>query len=155
MDGLNAGKNHEEIMNSITIPEHLKKFHYIDPLYDRPEYIARNVICMYGGWWDGFSSHLMPATMVQQSEVVSELAGGASALIEKAYAVAEANIALACHLAEWAALAEPGNAKAQQCVIDIFNQCTEAEVSLMGRGIYSHAVRQAQKALDSLKWTET
>ncbi len=147
LDGLNSGKNHEEIMQSIQIPEQLKQFFYIDPLYDRPEFIARNVIRQYGGWWDGFSSHLLPAPMREQSAVITELAGGTEAMIEKAYQLADSNLPLACHLAEWAALAEPDNDKAQQCVIDIFNKRAEGEISLMGRGIFSHAVRQAEKAL--------
>jgi len=58
--------------------------------------------------------------------------------------------ALACHLAEWAALAEPENREAQQCAIDIFQARADAEISLMGRGIFSHAVRNAEKAIAAM-----
>jgi hypothetical protein len=54
---------------------------------------------------------------------------------------------MACHLAEWAALAEPGNTNAQECVRDLFRRRAEGEVSLMGRGIFMHAVREAEKTL--------
>ena len=78
------------------------------------------------------------------------MAGGAGSLINRAYDLRENDLPLACHLAEWAALAAPEDVAAQQCVIDIFNIRAEGEISLMGRGIFSHAVRQAQKALAAL-----
>jgi hypothetical protein len=54
---------------------------------------------------------------------------------------------MACHLAEWAALAEPDNTDAQGCVRDLFRRRANDERSLMGRGIFMHAVRQAKRAL--------
>jgi hypothetical protein len=35
-------------------------------------------------------------------------------------------------------------------VIDVFGKRAEAEISLMGRGLLSHAVRRAEKALATL-----
>jgi len=137
----------EEILADIEIPEHLRQFHYLDPLYDRPEFIARNVIRKYGGWWDGFSSNVLPATMADRAKEISALAGGASALIARATELTSTDPKLACHLAEWAALAEPRNPKAHQCVIDVFKNRAEDEISLMGRGILSHAARKSEKAL--------
>ena len=54
----------------------------------------------------------------------------------------------ACHLAEWAALADPSNRAAQECVREVFRARADQEVSLMGRGIFMHAVRTADSALD-------
>ena len=54
---------------------------------------------------------------------------------------------MACHLAEWAALAEPDDKDAQACVRDLFRERAKEESSLMGRGIFMHAVREAKKAL--------
>ena len=151
LEGLNAGKNHEEILADIRIPEHLRQFSYLDPLYDRPEFIARNVIRKYGGWWDGFSSSVLPASMEARAKEIAELAGGASSLITRATELKTTDPRLACHLAEWAALAEPENPEAHQCVIDVFKGRAEGEISLMGRGILSHAARKSEKALALLK----
>jgi glyoxylase-like metal-dependent hydrolase (beta-lactamase superfamily II) len=148
--GLNAGKSHEQILADIAIPEHLRQFTYLDPLYDRPEFIARNLIRQYGGWWDGFCSQVMPSAMADRAREITRLAGGVNSLISRAYDLRENDLAMACHLAEWAALAEPDDTAAQQCVIDIFNARAEGEISLMGRGIFSHAVRRAEKALAAL-----
>ncbi len=151
LEGLNAGKTHEEVLAEIRLPEHLRGQSYLDPLYDRPEFIARNVIRKYGGWWDGFSSNVLPATMADRAKEISALAGGASALIARATELTSTDPKLACHLAEWAALAEPRNPQAHQCVIDVFKNRAEDEISLMGRGILSHAARKSEKALALLK----
>jgi alkyl sulfatase BDS1-like metallo-beta-lactamase superfamily hydrolase len=152
--GLNAGKKHEEILAEIAIPKDLRKHHYLDPIYDRAEFIARNVIRKYGGWWDGWSSSVIPAPMAARAKAVAHLAGGAKALIEHAREVNATDPALACHLAEWAALAEPENREAQQCVIDIFEARADGEISLMGRGIFSYAARKAEEALAAMDEAE-
>jgi glyoxylase-like metal-dependent hydrolase (beta-lactamase superfamily II) len=150
LDGLNAGCTHEEILASIRLPESLRNQPYLDPLYDRPEFIARNVIRKYGGWWNGFSAQLLPAPMREQAEEIARLAGGVAPLVRRAHELAASDPALACHLAEWAALAAPESREAQQCVVDVFKSRADAEVSLMGRGILSHAVRRAEQALAAL-----
>ncbi|MBW1687429.1 MAG: MBL fold metallo-hydrolase [Deltaproteobacteria bacterium] len=150
LEGLNAGKMHEEILAAIRIPDRLAGEAYLDPLYDRPEFIARNVIREHGGWWNGFSAELLPAKMVDRASEIARLAGGASLLIARARDLIDADPALACHLAEWASLAAPEDPDAQQCVIDVFGKRAETEISLMGRGLLSHAVRKAEKALADL-----
>lgn len=150
LEGLNAGRTHEEILASIRIPEHLAGEPYLDALYDRPEFIAHNLIRKYGGWWNGFSAQLLPAPMREQANEVARLAGGAAPLVRRARELAESDPAMACHLAEWAALAAAEDREAQQCVIDVFGKRAQAEISLMGRGILSHAVRRAEKALAAL-----
>ncbi len=147
LEGLNAGKIHEEILAEISIPEHLRQFHYLDPLYDRAEFIARNVIREYGGWWDGFSSHVLPAKMAARAREIAGLAGGVAPLIARARKLISTDPKLACHLAEWAALAAPDDRDAHRCAIEVFNSRAEGEVSLMGRGILSHAARESEKAL--------
>jgi alkyl sulfatase BDS1-like metallo-beta-lactamase superfamily hydrolase len=108
------------------------------------------VIRKYGGWWDGWSANVIPAPMADRAREIARLAGGVGPMIERAREVNESDPALACHLAEWAALAEPGNREAQQLVIDIFKARADTEISLMGRGIFNHAVRKAEKTLAAM-----
>ena len=61
LDGLNAGLRHDQIARSIRVPEHLAHLDHLQPTYDRPEFIARNVIRRYGGWFDGYAADLLPA----------------------------------------------------------------------------------------------
>jgi alkyl sulfatase BDS1-like metallo-beta-lactamase superfamily hydrolase len=89
----------------------------------------------------------MPSTEREQAREIAALAGGADKLVARARELADLDMELACHLAEWAALAEPGNRAAQECVRDLFTQRAGDESSLMGRGIFMHAVRKAKRAL--------
>jgi len=150
LDGLNAGWTHEDIIAAIHIPEHLANEPFLQPTYDRPEFIARNVIRKYGGWWNGLSSQVLPAKMADQAREIVRLAGGVAPLIDRAQELKDSDPALACHLAEWAALAAPDNRSAQECVIDVFSSRAQSEISLMGRGLLSHEGRKAHKALAAL-----
>ena len=150
LEGLNAGRAHEDILSGIRIPSHLAGEPFLDPLYDRPEFIAHNVIRKYGGWWNGFSAQILPAKAESQAIEIARLSGGVAPLIARARELVDSDPAMACHLAEWAALAAPEDRDAHQCVVDVFKMRADAEVSLMGRGILSHAVRQAERALAKL-----
>jgi glyoxylase-like metal-dependent hydrolase (beta-lactamase superfamily II) len=150
LEGLNAGLTHEAIVDSVKIPDHLARDPILDPLYDRPEFIVRNLIRRYGGWWNGFSSQVLPAKMADQAKEIIRLAGGVAPLIERARELADSDPAMACHLAEWAALGAPEDRSAHECVIEVFNKRAATEISLMGRGILSHAARKSEKALAAL-----
>jgi glyoxylase-like metal-dependent hydrolase (beta-lactamase superfamily II) len=154
LDGLNAGRAHDEITGSVRIPEHLASKPYLDPLYDRPEFISHNVIRKYGGWWNGHPADLLPASRAAQAREIVALAGGVDRLVERARALSESDPELAGHLAEWAFLAEPDSPSACRSVVDVFGKRAATEISLMGRGILSHAVRQAEKSLARLGETE-
>jgi glyoxylase-like metal-dependent hydrolase (beta-lactamase superfamily II) len=148
--GLNAGKIHEEILATIEIPAELAKNWYIDPLYDRPEFIARNVIRKYGGWWNGYSAELMAAPMPQCAAEIVKLAGGVEPLISRARELKDSDPAMACHLAEWVALGAPESRAAHECAIEVFEARAEDEIALMARGIYNHAVRRSEAALEAM-----
>lgn len=144
---LNEGLPHDEIVARVKPPAELESRPYLQPIYDRPEFIVRNLIRLHGGWWDGHAANLIPAGEREQAREIASLAGGASKLVARARELADEDIELACHLAEWAALAEPENRSVQECVRDLFTKRAGEESSLMGRGIFMHAVREAKKAL--------
>jgi glyoxylase-like metal-dependent hydrolase (beta-lactamase superfamily II) len=141
--GLNAGLRHDEIARSIRIPEHLADLDHLQPTYDRPEFIARNVIRRYGGWFDGYAADLLPAAGEEIAAEVVGLAGGTDQLVARARELAETNLALACHLAEWAYLANPDDPHARACVVEVFTRRADADPSLMSKGVYMRLVRTA------------
>jgi alkyl sulfatase BDS1-like metallo-beta-lactamase superfamily hydrolase len=147
MDALNAGLTHEEIVARVHPPEVLADREYLQPIYDRPEFIVRNLIRLHGGWWDGHPANLMPASSEARAREIAALAGGVGALVARARELAATDPALACHLAEWATHADPSDRAARECVRDLFRARASEEVSLMGRGIYMHAVREAERVL--------
>ena len=147
MAAMNEGLPHDEIVARVKPPAEFASRSYLQPIYDRPEFIVRNLIRLHGGWWDGHPSNLIPATAREQAREIASLAGGADRLVARAREVADDDIELACHLAEWAALAAPENRTAQECIRDLFTKRAGDESSLMGRGIFMHAVREAKRAL--------
>jgi glyoxylase-like metal-dependent hydrolase (beta-lactamase superfamily II) len=144
---MNEGLEHDEIIARVKAPSSFADRPYLQPVYDRPEFIVRNLIRLHWGWWDGYPAHLMPATERAQAREIAALAGGVGALVSRAYELGPTDIALACQLAEWASLAEPDDKDAQGCVRDLFKERASDESSLMGRGIFMHAVREAKKKL--------
>ncbi len=141
--GLNAGLRHDQIARSIQVPEHLAGLDHLQPTYDRPEFIARNVIRRYGGWFDGYAADLLPAPGEDLAAEVAALAGGTGRLVARARELADTDLVLACHLAEWAYLADPDDPEARAGVIEVFTRRADADPSLMSKGVYMRLVRTA------------
>lgn len=144
---MNEGMEHDEIVARVEAPPEFADTPYLQPVYDRPEFIVRNLIRRHWGWWDGYPANLLPSTERERAKEIASLAGGVAKLVERAHQLAETDIAMACHLAGWAALADPADRDAQACVQDLFRSRANDERSLMGRGIFMHAARQAKRAL--------
>src|SRR5438552_8514546 len=105
---MNAGASLEQILAEVRPPAHLADRPYLQPVYDEPEFVVRNVWRLYGGWWDGVPAHLKPAPEATLGREVAALAGGAGALVARATALAASgDLALASHLADWAVAAAP------------------------------------------------
>ena len=52
-------------------------------------------------------------------------------MVARAYAVAESDLRLACHLAEWAFLADRHDQAAQECYAELFARRQRTEASMM------------------------
>lgn len=137
LDGLNSGMRPDEIVESLVIPPHLAEHPRLQPHYDRPEFICRNVIRRYGGWWDGYPANLLPAPEAVRAQEIVRLAGGTDSLVTRAHELADSDLRLACHLAEWAFLADPRSSAAQDCYVAVFDRRRDGEPSLMGKLAFS------------------
>lgn len=147
LEGLERGLDHDAIVARVSVPEALAAKPYLQPTYDRPEFIARNVIRLHAGWWNGRPADLLPASAGARAREIVTLAGGLPALVARARALAEEDLPLACHLAEWAQLAAPADRAANEVVRDLFTKRAEAEMSLMARNIFRAAVKRATEGL--------
>ena len=58
---MNTGARLDEIIHAVRPPAELAAKPYLQPVYDEPEFIIRNVWRRYGGWYDGNPAHLKPA----------------------------------------------------------------------------------------------
>lgn len=143
---MNAGATLDEIVQAVRPPAHLAQRPYLQPVYDEPEYVVRNIWRLYGGWWDGIPSHLKPAAGVALAREVATLAGGIPRLVERARALAVAgDLALASHLIDWAVVAEPDNRPAHAARVEIYEARARASPALMTRGIFAAAARESAR----------
>ena len=134
---MNQGMKLNDILHEVKAPAHLLSRPYLRPLYDEPEFIVRNVWRLYGGWWSGDPSELQPPPSAHLAAELASLAGGAKRLIERAQTLASrGDLALACHLAEMAWLAAPGDLGIQKERATIYKLRGEQATSLMAKGVY-------------------
>lgn len=147
IEGMERGLDHDSIVERVRIPEALAAKPYLQPAYDRPEFVARNVIRLHGGWWNGHAADLLPALPNARAKEIAALAGGIAALVARARALELTDMPLACHLAEWASLADPTDRGANEVMRDLFTKRAENEPSLMARNIFRAAAKRATAAL--------
>ncbi len=134
---MNEGARLVDVIHAVKAPAHLVARPWLRPVYDQPEFIVRNLWRTYGGWWDGDPASLEPAPRAEVARELAALAGGASKLASRATAlVAQGELALACHLAELAALAAPTDEGIGRARRAVYAARAKAATSLMAKGIY-------------------
>lgn len=144
LDLMNEGATLDTIVHALEVPADLASKPYLQPIYDEPEFVVRNVWRLYGGWYDGNPARLKPPADSVLAAEVAALAGGAQALVSRARAVADSgDLRLACQLVEWAVQAEPDSSEARGARSEIYGARVQAERSLMARGVYSWAAHES------------
>ena len=145
---MNAGATLDEIIHTVAPPERLITKPYLRPIYDDPEFILHNVWRYYGGWYDGNPSRLKPAPDERVAQELAALAGGVERIAARARELlAEGHLRLASHLAETAALADPGNKEAHAVRAEVYEARVAEEPSLMAKGIYGWAARDSRERM--------
>jgi len=143
LEALNDGSPpHVDIVHAVDTPEYDAP--WLAETYDEGEFIARNVIRYYGGWWSGRPAELKPAPRQGVAEEVAALAGDAATLADRALALADEDVRLACHLADYALEAAPGDETVQEAVASVYEQRAATEENLMSGNLYSSAAEYAR-----------
>ena len=144
LDLMNQGVSLNDIIHSVRVSPELLAKPYLGPTYDEPEFVVRNIWRLYGGWYEGNPAQLKPARDAAVAVELAKLSGGALKLAERARELAETDARLACHLAEFAAQAEPGNKAVQYLRAEVYRKRREGETSLMAKGIFGTAANQSK-----------
>ncbi|MCB0974544.1 MAG: MBL fold metallo-hydrolase [Actinobacteria bacterium] len=156
---------HVDIVRNIDLPASASP--WLSPVYDEAEFIVRNVIRYFGGWYSGRPSELKPAPRVRLATAIAELAAstdgpsgdvqtgacrsdadpvGPGKLIAAARRVAdEGDLAVACHLADFALEAGPEIEEVRNGVAAIYEQRASYETSLMAINLYRSAAAYARE----------
>ncbi len=135
---------HVDIVRAVALPATTSP--WLRAIYDEGEFIVRNIIRHYGGWWSGRPSELKPSPRADVAAEVARLAGGAAALIARAQALAKGgDVALACHLADFALEASPGDPAVQQAVAALYEARAFGEAGLMSENLFRSAAIYARE----------
>lgn len=134
---------HVDIVHAVELPATSSP--WLQPVYDEGEFIVRNVIRYYGGWYSGRPSELKPAPRSDLATAVAELAGGALALANiAAEMAAKGDLPVACHLADFALEADPSDVATREAVAAIYDRRAESETSLMAVNLMNSAAAYAR-----------
>lgn len=134
---------HADVVHAVDLPE--PEVPWLAELYDEGEFVVRNVIRHYGGWWTGRPSELKPAPREAVAGEFADLAGGPDRLVERAEAVADEDLRLACHLADAAVEAAPDDDEVCAAARRVYVARAEREDSLMATNIYNSAAAYAEE----------
>jgi alkyl sulfatase BDS1-like metallo-beta-lactamase superfamily hydrolase len=139
---MNQGVTLDRVIHEVQVPARLLDKPYLRPVYDDPQFIVRNVWRLYGGWYDGEPDNLLPAPRTEQAREWIALAGGLEPVLRRAAALAaDGNLRLACHLVEFAVMAEPGSEAAHALRREIYQARAGQQLSSMARNMFAHAAR--------------
>lgn len=146
---MNEGATLDTILHTVRVPDDLLERPYLQPVYDEPEFVVRNVWRRYGGWYDGSPARLKPAPDGVLAAELAALAGGASALAARALELADGDeLRLAGHLADLAALAAPDDREVHAVRADVYARRRQAETSLMAKAIFGSAASDSRAIAD-------
>ncbi len=148
---MNRGTTLDRVIHAVEVPAHLRELPYLQPVYDHPQFIVRNVWRRFGGWYDGEPDNLLPAPRHQQAAEWVALAGGLGPVLARADALAASgDVRLACHLAEFAVLAEPASPEAHELRARVYAARAGEQVSSMARNLLQHAASASERGLRDL-----
>ena len=149
---MNEGARLDEIIHSVRPSPQLMERPYLQPVYDEPEFVVRNIWRLYGGWWEGNPASLKPAPERALAEELAGLCGGPGVLADRALSLlvvgddglpSDTALRLAGHLAETASLAAPHDAAIQHVRATVFAALAEHATSTMAKGVFNWASRES------------
>lgn len=140
---MNRGARLDEVLHSVAPPADLLERPWLQPVYDEPEFVVRNLWRLYGGWYDGNPAHLKPAPDAALAAELASLAGGAGRLAERALELSDAgDHRMAGHLAEMASQAAPDDEAVREVRRTVFGRRAELERSTMAKGVFTWAASE-------------
>jgi alkyl sulfatase BDS1-like metallo-beta-lactamase superfamily hydrolase len=150
LDMMNAGAALDEILHTVKPPAKLADRPYLQPVYDEPEFVVRNIWRFYGGWWDGNPASLKPARDKHVAEAVIALAGGTAPVGPRVDVLladgSDDALRLAGQLSQWLVQADPDSRDAHEARSRVYQARVAVERSTMSKGVFGWAARESAAA---------
>ena len=149
---MNLGASLDDVLHTVKPPADLADRPYLQPVYDEPEFVVRNIWRLYGGWWDGNPASLKPPQDDHVARTVVELAGGEEPIrrrVEGLLALgSDEALRLAGQLSQWLVQANPTSASAHDTRRRVYETRVGVERSTMSKGVFGWAARESAKAAE-------
>lgn len=144
LEAMNDGSPpHVDIVHRVELP--ISDSPWLQNVYDDAEFIIRNIIRYYGGWFTGRPSELKPPPRDELAAEIAALSGGADRLVARAAALAaDGQLRVACSLADYALEAAPDDPAVQAAVAALYEKRSDDEEGLMGINLFASAAAYAK-----------
>ncbi|GIQ86871.1 hypothetical protein KIPB_008799 [Kipferlia bialata] len=81
IDCINKGMTPDEIVEVVSLPEHLQGLDYLRGYYGNLEWTIRGIFCGFLGWFDGNPTGMFPLRRIEHAKRMAGLAGGVDRLM--------------------------------------------------------------------------
>jgi alkyl sulfatase BDS1-like metallo-beta-lactamase superfamily hydrolase len=146
VDRLNAGQWPGQIVDEgVRLPDDLAAKPYLEPVYGCTEFLVRDVLRQYAGWWDGRPADLLPDSRAVVARDVLAVAGR-DRLVQRARQLNdEGEPRRALHLAQLLIEADPADGEGRAVFVAALEELADREPSFIARNLYAQLARQGRQ----------
>jgi alkyl sulfatase BDS1-like metallo-beta-lactamase superfamily hydrolase len=143
LDRLNRGRWPDEIVDEmIQLPPDLAAKPYLRPLYGCPEFVIRDVLRAYAGWWGGDPADLMPVPRKTVAQDILQLMEREAVVARARELAAQGEHRRALHLAMLLEHADPERENTRSLTVEILEALVTEEPSFIARNFDLAAANQ-------------
>ncbi len=144
---MNNGLAPDQIIASLTIPEHLADKDYLQAFYGHPDWAVRAIFEGHMGWFDGNASNLFPLSRTERAARVVQLAGGAEFVLARAKdACVSGDFQWAAELADHLLALDPGSRVAKLVKADALDGLGLNTITATARNYYLTQAQELRSA---------
>ena len=144
--GINLGLTPDELVEFVTLPEHLAKSPYLQEFYGKVSWSVKSVFAGNLGWFDGNSANLQPLSLRKKAELFAKLAGGVSKLENHAKeALEKKEFQEALEITDQILRLQPANTRVKRVRIKILVALAEREINANARHYYLTEALEIEK----------
>jgi alkyl sulfatase BDS1-like metallo-beta-lactamase superfamily hydrolase len=145
---INAGKNLEQTMRAVKLPDELKRLPYLRQMYGKVSWAVRGIFRQYTGWYSLNPTDLNPNPEPARNREVLQVCGGPAALLDRAEkALRDKKSQLALELADIVLGAQPRNQRAVRVQLAALQTLAAVTGNSVERNLYRNAAKSARAKL--------
>ncbi|HPR47259.1 MAG TPA: alkyl sulfatase dimerization domain-containing protein [Spirochaetota bacterium] len=134
---INRGMTPQEIVEAVKLPEHLAQKPWLQEFYGTVAWSVRAIFSGYLGWFGGNATDLFPLPRKEKAARMADLAGGESALMDRAHrAFEQGDFQWSLELADHIIALDPDDSAARKLRSDCLRKLGELQKAATARNYY-------------------